>query len=685
MKYWKKTCAAVLSAAMILSLPVGTGKVSYAAENVEKEETVYVNLGEDGTVQDITVSDWLKNVSGNSDITDVSNLDEIKNVKGEEEFTKEGEGKLTWKANNADIYYQGKTDEALPVGVTVSYQLDGREIKPDELAGKSGKVTMTIRYENKEIFEKEIDGEKTQMNIPFLMASAIILPVDTFSNVTVSQGKMVSEGSNQIVVAYGMPGLSESLNLSKELNGELNEKISDTVTITADVNEFVLGSIYTVATSDEFADIELTEDSDINDVEAAINDLANATDELLAGSEKLSDGLTSLQDNFKTYAKGVDDVSDGAEDLSKGAGKLAEGVSKYTEGVKTITTGASQYVTGAQTLAAGVGSYIEGEKLIDAGTTELYNQTQAFPAQYGQFSEGLLQYINGVNGIAGSAGELSAGSKQLAEGMTKVNGGLEQLNASYANYSNVLSQMRSIADGLEDEELKQQLQAMIAALEEIVAAQQGNVGVLKSAASDLTAATEKMADGMAVLNGKAPELVAAGDTLKTYNTQIGNGISGVAGGISSLYEGVKTLSANNEALLNGAATLTTKGLDLTAGIDLLSDSTGTLTASAKKLSKGAGKLSDGASKLDGATKDVSDGVNKLQSGSLELFDGLNRFKSEGTGKLQLEYNQNIKTVIERFRSLTEGAQDYKTFSGIADGMDGKVKFIFQTAEISAEK
>ena len=138
-------------------------------------------------------------------------------------------------------------------------------------------------------------------------------------------------------------------------------------------------------------------------------------------------------------------------------------------------------------------------------------------------------------------------------------------------------------------------------------------------------------------------------------------------------------------MLKGASDLAAKGGDLTTGINTLSQSTKTLTSSAKQLSKGADTLSKGANKLNGATGDVSDGVNKLQSGSVDLLDGMNRFKDEGTGKLQKEYNDNIKTVMERFQSLTAGADDYKTFSGIADGMEGKVKFIFQTEEISTDK
>ena len=52
--------------------------------------------------------------------------------------------------------------------------------------------------------------------------------------------------------------------------------------------------------------------------------------------------------------------------------------------------------------------------------------------------------------------------------------------------------------------------------------------------------------------------------------------------------------------------------------------------------------------------------------------------------LVIEYNDKVKTVLDRFDSLTGEAGQYKSFSGIADGMKGKVKFIFQTAEIKNE-
>ena len=687
MKYLKKTCALTLSAAMAISMVSAAGNVSYAAGNVEKEETVYVNQDADGTVDEITVSDWLKNVAGKEDISDVSNLTDIENVKGDEEFQQKEDGTLTWKADNADIYYQGKSNAALPVGVKISYKLDGKQMKASEMAGKSGKLEMTIQYENNATYEDKIDGETTKLNTPFLMASAVILPVDQFSEVEVSQGKVVSEGSNQILVAYGVPGLADSLKLSGDIKEEMEKKISDTVTITAEVKDFSMDAIYTVASSNEFSDIDLDEENDIQDVENAVNDLVGATDELLTGSSDLSDGLTTLQDSFKTYAAGVGTAKTGASDLADGAGKLKTGISKYTAGVKSLTDGTGQYITGTKSLTQGVKSYVEGEEQIDAGIGKLYARTKDFPAQYGEFSDGLKKYIGGVDQLTNeeTVNKLVTGSNTVSEGISQINYSLSQLNGNYTNYDAIIQSLKNLkSNGLTQE----QQTSVDDVIKDITKEQQKQQALIKQMLdstgenSELAIGARNLAKAMSTISQTTPALRKGSQDLLGYDKEISAGITDVAGGVSNLYAGVQKLSSNNETLLKGAAQLEASSTTITEGISQITKNSATLNSSAKKLSKGAKDLSKGVGSLKTATNDVTAGINKLQSGSLDLVSGMNEFKNEGTGKLQDEFNDNIKTVLDRFQSLTGDKAVYKSYSGIADGMNGKVKFIFQTAEIS---
>ena len=114
--------------------------------DVYKEETVYVNAKASGKTDKVTVSNWLKNsgsVSGN--LEDESTLSDIKNVIGDEKYTADGD-KLTWSTDSEDIYYQGTTDKKLPVSVKLKYYLDGKEMKPSELKGKSGHLKITVDY-----------------------------------------------------------------------------------------------------------------------------------------------------------------------------------------------------------------------------------------------------------------------------------------------------------------------------------------------------------------------------------------------------------------------------------------------------------------------------------------------------------------------------------------------------------
>ena len=91
--------------------------------------------------------------------------------------------------------------------------------------------------------------------------------------------------------------------------------------------------------------------------------------------------------------------------------------------------------------------------------------------------------------------------------------------------------------------------------------------------------------------------------------------------------------------------------------------------------------------LTGKTGQVSDGIEQLADGAVDLYDGMTEFKEEGVDKLTatvtdlLEGGSALKDTVE---SLQTAAEDYKSFSGISENMDGRVKFILTTEEIQKE-
>ncbi|HBI72916.1 MAG TPA: hypothetical protein DDY59_06985, partial [Lachnospiraceae bacterium] len=136
---------------------------------ISKDETVYIIAGADGAVNKVIVSDWIKNAIASDKIQDQTDLENVVNVKGDETYTLDGDNIHVWDAQGNDIYYQGDIKKELPVDIAVSYKLDGNTVSAEELAGKSGKVTIRFDYTNHQYEMVDIDGKQEKMYVPFAM------------------------------------------------------------------------------------------------------------------------------------------------------------------------------------------------------------------------------------------------------------------------------------------------------------------------------------------------------------------------------------------------------------------------------------------------------------------------------------------------------------------------------------
>ena len=333
--------------------PVTTAVHSASGGQNSKEETVYVLANADGSVQKIIVSDWLKNPAGANFINDISELDGIENVKGDEAYTMNPNNMRVWDAKGNDIYYQGTTQKALPVDVSISYQLDGKPISAEDLAGKSGRVTIRFSYQNNQKETIEIDGKKETVYVPFVMLTGAVLDNDVFSNVQISNGKLLSDGDRSVVMGFAMPGLQESLNLDKR-----KLEIPDYVELTADVKDFRLDTTLTVASNDIFNHLDL-EDLDAQNLTSAISQLNDAALELVDGSSQLYDGLSALLEKSRELISGIDLLASGAGNLNSGAADLYSGASDLNSGASQLSSGLGELNSNSQNLVGGAKAVFE--------------------------------------------------------------------------------------------------------------------------------------------------------------------------------------------------------------------------------------------------------------------------------------------------------------------------------------
>lgn len=390
---------------------------------VEKEETVYVNADASGTVKNITVSNWLKNVGGASSLSDVTTLTDVVNVKGDETFTQDGDT-YVWQANGNDIYYQGETSESLPVDVKVTYYLDDEEIAPEELAGKSGKVKIRFDYDNLTAQQTIIGDEKTALCVPFIAASTMILDSDKFVNVEVENGKILSDGKNTIVAGVAMPGLYESLDLMN-LEGFEDIDIPEYVEVTADVTEFELAMTATVLIPDVFSELDTDDMDGFDDLKDDIEELNDATYDLIDGCIELDDGVQELKDNMPDLWDGVTELDDGAWELDDGAQELMDGADELNDGAKDIREGAKAVDEGTGTLKDGVG-------FLDDRMPELTGGVNALAAGLESLQNPMMLGPDGKSGdaehpyIKTSVGLLKDGVDTLAAGVGSMGNALNQ-------------------------------------------------------------------------------------------------------------------------------------------------------------------------------------------------------------------------------------------------------------------
>lgn len=263
-------CGTIIAAATL---------IPYNTHAMSQDETVYVKLQETGSLNYVTVNKHLLNDLRDTKLSDRSTLSEIENINGFENYTKDGE-RIIWDADGKDIYYSGKTDKELPVQLEVEYKLDGETKMAEEMLGKTGKVEIHLKYKNL--------SKVGNMYTPFVVAMSTMLPEANTHNLTITNGKVISNGSTLMVAAIAAPGLYDSLQL-KELEN------FDEVVLTYETDKFELNDIYNFVTPKFLDEEDLKIFDELDGLYGSMDKLSNSSKELVNGTGALQDGIKELR------------------------------------------------------------------------------------------------------------------------------------------------------------------------------------------------------------------------------------------------------------------------------------------------------------------------------------------------------------------------------------------------------
>ena len=632
----------------------------------EKDETVYVIAGSDGSPEKIIVSEWLKNTEKAAKLEDSSELKNIKNVKDNAKYVIDKDNMKVWTAEGKDVYYQGEIDKKLPVDISVSYTLDGKNVSAKELAGKSGRVTIKYSYKNNEARTVNVDGQSLTMYVPFSVVTGLVLDDKAFSNVEVTNGRVINDGKRNIVMGFALPGMKENLG---DAANSLN--LPETFEVTADVKNFSVETSISVVSSELFANVSSDKLSSLDGIKSKLDEFANSANKLADGSSQLYDGLGTL--------------------LEK-AGEIKTGTLKLYRGAVSLNDGAKQFVAGTDELYKGTGELNEG--------------LQALSSKSEQLNNGAAQIFDSL--IAQANTELSAR-------------GLGAVSMTKDNYSSVLTSIiKNMDEGnvraIATQKARQTVEAQVHQNEAQIAAvvtekikEQVLQNVLNASGISMTVEAYKNA----LASGTIPASVAqqidnavaaqmsseqVQSTIQAkVNAEINNQIEqamnspAVVQGIEEAVAKAKT-GASSLAALKGqldkynqfyqGLRQYTEGVDKAAkGSKKINYGVGQLAEKSKELQAGAATLEAGIKALMAGGDKLVGGVSQLNDGAKTLSEGMNRFNKEGVQKIVELFNGKFGELSARLKAMSDMAKSYDNFAGKTEGTKSNVKFVYKTSSI----
>lgn len=348
-----------------------------------KNETVYVLLNHQGEVTDQRIVNRIydKTDPDAGFIADYGTYLFYENMTAADTPQVE-ENRLLWPADalgSEDLYYEGKVDKTLPLEIEILYYLDGEEVSPEYLAGKSGKLELVFNFTNRLSYDEPLvyndyagnPAQKDDQNfVPLLVQGAIEVDLQKFSEIDPGPGLTLVMGQSASINFMAFPYPEETVRLSMK-----GEKI--------ELNRIT----FMVAPQ-----LPPLPDLDIEDA------------------------LVQMLEGMQLFSKGLGE-------LSKGAGQVLQGLNRISEESDHLISSADSY----EEIIAG---YLEKreEYLFMLETLNSNELTEALKQL--QFLLGEIEAAPDPAAATNGLSEAVLEAEELNQSLKELNGALAELNSS---------------------------------------------------------------------------------------------------------------------------------------------------------------------------------------------------------------------------------------------------------------
>ena len=652
----------LLSAVMAGSMmPVTVFAQSNDENPTEKTETVYSVLNSDGSISDTIVSSWLHDEDGINNIKETLNLTDVKNIKSNEKPSKDG-NTYTWNAKGNDVYYEGTATKQLPVSVKIRYELDGQEISANDIQGKSGHLKLTISFTNNYSEVKNINGKSIVVHPSYLAGGMLNMSTGKFSNVKCESGKIVNDGTNEMLAFANIPGLNETLRSAglDKVNNQLG--ISDDVTVEADVNDFDLGSIMVGMTNEIDLASELGDIGSVSELTDGIDQLIEADNQLIDGSKQLYDGTTQL----KEQAAPLTGSSDQVRQLSAGAIQLNDGVKALQTGISQYTAGSSQIISTAQQglydISQGSGqlSYvinngIEEKPSLKAIMKRMSDGLDQMDAMAGKVDTKALQ--KAITDTNADLSKMEEYLKDTQSELTGLNGPLTQASNAISGLNTLMPTLQSAIKSANDkiDSKNSEIKTTQGEIDSYYASINGEISSIESTIASLKEQANKL-----------PEGSEKTDVLNTVNTLEGQ---------------LATLKSKSQTQLTQVTPFSVD--DFKALQDIIGDVNSKVTSMSDALTKASTSVANLSGYLEETQNTLNDMAKQLNETPVMDGKSIAEMMTAMQGGITLlkagvdGANQYVNTIDSKLAEMStasgKGASDINTYSSkLNEGQTGLV-------------
>lgn len=643
----KNRMLAGMTAVMVTAGSVGlTGVNTYAADKnsdteSKKEEVIYVMTDADGEVKNMNAV----NIFGKGKVTDYGDYSSVKMLNTTDKIKKKGD-KVTFSSDKEKVYYQGTMkDTEIPWNINITYTLDGKEITPEKLAGKSGALKMHITIDKNEKCTSDFYDSSA------LMAS-LTLNTDNCENITADGATLANVGSSKQISYTVLPG--------KGLDAE----------VTADVKDFEMDAVAINA-------VKMNLNVDIDDAELMdkVTQIMDAAKQLNDGAGTLSDGTGSLTDGGSSLSDGASSLDDGINALDSGLETLKHGVTDMQTALNTLNSQSSTLTKGSKEVLTALQTIQSQLANVSVDTSQLEQLTSSSAA----IKQGIANAYNGAEALQSNLSYAGYKSAMQANGLN-----IDQLQSGNASAINTISgqiselnqsiaQLQSMPDYATNEVYQQQaaqMQSQISSLTQTVTLLKGNSAALGGTEQYLNSVSQ----GTGTLVSGLSQLNTNYEAFDSAIGQLSNTLSGLSGNVTTLKNGINQLTSNYAKLDQGVNAYTEGVAAITKAYSKINTGTVSLTNGSKKLVNGSRSLKSGTSELYQGLLTLNDGTKELKDGTQEFYD-----QTDGMD------TKSEDTINEMLDSLSGGDSETTSFVSEKNGNIDSVQFVIKTDAIEKKE